>query len=304
MENPLGTLTLTQIESGKKILQEVNNHIAGLSGSTNDERLDDTIIQLSNEFYSAIPQEIPLRPRTEDDRKRWLTRYCLNTAHKLDEKRDLLDLLGDVQGMITGFETSDVGKKYQEINCPMEACARGSNDFNAAEKYLTESQSKHHSWKLKLKNLWRIKPHAQATYNQTMSGIGNISPLFHGSRASNILGICKKGLLLRPPGAYVTGSMFGNGLYFADQSTKSSQYATARFGGSSGSGNTYFMFIADVALGKIKEYPDAQSHLQTAPSGYHSVKGVQGRSLMHNEYIIYDIKQNQLQYLMEFEQSY
>jgi poly [ADP-ribose] polymerase len=134
-----------------------------------------------------------------------------------------------------------------------------------------------------------------------MKPIGNITPLFHGSRSANIMGICKKGLLLRPPGAYVTGSMFGNGLYFADQSTKSSQYSTARFGGSGNSyGDSYFMFVADVALGKIKKYEDSQSHLNKAPYGYDSVQGEKGRQLIHNEFIVYDIRQNQLQYLVEF----
>ena len=60
------------------------------------------------------------------------------------------------------------------------------------------------------------------------------------------------------------------------------------------------MFVADVALGKIKKYSDAQPHLNKAPAGYDSVQGEKGYSLYHNEFIIYDIKQHLLQYLIEF----
>jgi poly [ADP-ribose] polymerase len=98
--------------------------------------------------------------------------------------------------------------------------------------------------------------------------------------------------------------MFGNGLYFADQSSKSEQYSTSRFGGSGRRGrNTFFMFIADTALGKIKKYQTAQVGLTKPPRGFNSVQGAKGYSLLHNEFIIYDIKQHLLQYLIEFKPS-
>lgn len=298
--NPLGTLSLTQLNEGKAILSEVN---ALLSKSTSlVDSIDSAVIDLSNKFYSAIPQEIPLRPKGEDARKEWMRRYALNNAKILDEKGDLIDLLGDVKGMMAGFATDDVSAKYEEMNCVVEEVS--PDEFKKIKDFLESSQSRHHSWKLQAKRVWSVRSRGQKGYKEYVDKIGNVTSLFHGSRASNILGICKKGLLMRPPGAYVTGSMFGNGLYFADQSTKSSQYATARFGGSAGGGNTFFMFVAAVGLGKIKEFEDSQSYLTKAPSGYDSVKGIKGRSLVHNEYMIYDVRQNELQYLIEFEQSY
>ena len=297
--NPLGTLTLSQIKEGEDILKEANKVLVKDSSLVNS--IDPAVIALSNQFYSAIPQNIPLRPRDEDSRKEWMRKYLLNNSTILDEKHDLLDLLGDVKGMVSSFGTSDIGVKLDEINCDFNLV--DNTTFIRIKKFVEDTQSRHHSWKLKVRNVWKVASKAQKSYFDHMKPIGNITPLFHGSRAANIIGICKKGLLLRPPGVYVTGSMFGNGLYFADQSTKSSQYATARFGGSSSKyGNSYFMFVADVALGRVKQYSDSQSHLNRAPSGYDSVQGVKGYSLLHNEFIIYDQKQNQLQYLVEFEQ--
>lgn len=298
--NPLGTLSLTQLNEGKDIILKINNLLSKKKSLI--DSIEPEVLELTNAFYSAIPQEIPLRPKGDDARKEWMRQYALNNAKILDEKGDLLDLLGDVKGMMAGFASDDIAVKYDQLNCGIELV--DPNTFNKIKSFLESTQSRNHNWKLTAKRIWKISSKGQKGYRDYVEKIGNINPLFHGSRAANIMGICKKGLLLRPPGAYVTGSMFGNGLYFADQSTKSSQYATARFGGSAGHGDTYFMFVADVALGKIKKYQDSESHLTKAPSGYDSVRGEKGRSLVHNEFIVYDVRQNELQYLIEFEQKY
>ena len=75
---------------------------------------------------------------------------------------------------------------------------------------------------------------------------------------------------MRPPGVYVTGSMFGNGLYFADRAPRASSTpsaATAERGATA----TPTHVRRRVALGKIKKYQNSQSHLSKAPPGFHSV---------------------------------
>lgn len=301
-ENPLGTLTLTQIETGRKILGEVHSLLSDkpkLKGTIHQDLVD-----LSNRFFSAIPQTIPHRPKPSEGKDAldaWLKTIVLNDEKRLDDKEELMGLLSDVQGMVDGFATTDLDKKYQEIGCEYVYLDPSDDVRHKIEKYMNESRSNRHDWKVDVVNVWKVSVKGQRDKHvPTMKEIGNVKPLFHGSRPANILGICKHGLLLRPPGAIVTGSMFGNGLYFADQSSKSEQYSFAGGWGSSYGNNTYFMFVADVALGKIKEYEDAQSHLQKAPTGYHSVLGKKGRYLYHNEFIVYDLKQHILQYLVEF----
>lgn len=302
-ENPLGTLTLSQIEHGRGILQEIQQLIADkpkLKGTVNKD-----LVNLSNKFFSAIPQKIAHRPKPSEGQKvldEWLKTIVLNDEQRLDDKEELLKLLSDVQGMVGGFATSDIYKKYSEIGCEYTFVPKADERFKKVEDYVNKTRSNRHDWKVDVLNLWSVNVKGQKDKHvPTMKDVGNIKPLFHGSRPQNILGICKKGLLLRPPGVYITGSMFGNGVYFADQSSKSEQYSFGGGWGSRGSRkDTYFMFVADVALGKIKEYEDAQSHLNSAPKGYHSVLGKKGRYLYHNEFIIYDIKQHVLQYLIEF----
>lgn len=306
-ENPLGTLTLTQIEEGRKWIREIQELLTNkpkLKGS-----IDKDVLLLSNKFYSAIPQTMEHRPKSGEGKVAmddWLRKMALNNEKILDEKEELLDLLSDVQGMVGGFATTDVAKKYLEIGCEYTPIEPSEQSYRKIKEYFDSSHSKHHSWKSTFVRLWKVNIKGQKDKHlNTMKDVGNIVPLFHGSGPQNILGICKHGLLMRPPGVYVTGSMFGNGLYFADQSSKSEQYAFGRYGGGSGShGDTFFMFVADVALGKIKKYRDSQSHLTKPPPGFHSVQGEAGSYLVHNEFIVYDIKQHLLQYMIEFKTRY
>lgn len=305
-ENPLGTLTLSQINSGKNVLQEIQDLLTAKPKLIGGIAAD--LITLSSKFYSAIPQVMEHRPKKSDgasEMDAWLKKMALNEAEKLDKQTELLDLLSDVQGMVGGFATTDVGKKYQEIGCEYVSVDKADASYKKVEEYFTASHSRHHGWKSKMVKLWRVNIKGQKDKHlPTMKDIGNIKPLFHGSGPQNILGICKHGLLMRPPGVYVTGSMFGNGLYFANQSSKSEQYAFGRYGGGGGLGDTYFMFVADVALGKIKKYQNSQSHLSAAPKGYHSVQGEAGSGLVHDEFIVYELKQHLLQYLIEFSTRY
>src|SRR5207237_10291665 len=63
--------------------------------------------------------------------------------------------------------------------------------------------------------------------------IGNVMELWHGTRAGNLLSILKSGFVVPPPSApHVTGRMFGDGIYFSDQSTKSLNYAHGHSNGS------------------------------------------------------------------------
>jgi poly [ADP-ribose] polymerase len=305
VENPLGTLTLTQIEEGRKYLREVQELL--VKKPSFKDGINTKVLDLSNAFYSAIPQVMAKRPTTvqgKDAMETWLKSMALNNEKIIDDKEELLDLLSDVQGMVSGFATTDTGKKYQEIGCDYEWLDPKDDSRRRVEEYMQKSRSGHHSWKCSVQNVWRVSVRGQKDKHvPTMKEVGNVQPLFHGSGPQNILGICKHGLLMRPPGVYITGSMFGNGLYFADQSSKSEQYAFGRFGGGSGQADTYFMFVTDVALGKIKQYESSQSNLTRAPSGFHSVQGKKGSYLVHNEFIVYDTKQHILQYLIEFKTS-
>ena len=156
----------------------------------------------------------------------------------------MLKLLEDAEVMKSGFETDDLSKKYAELDC--EFILVDGKEKKTIVDMVQNSQSDHHRYhgSIKVVNVWKTNLKGQKDkHSKTMDDVGNNKMLFHGSRDCNIAGIVKRGLLMRPPGVYVTGSMFGNGLYFANQSSKSAQYSSGRFGGG-GYGNATNSFCS------------------------------------------------------------
>ena len=150
--------------------------------------------------------------------------------------------------------------------------------------------------------------------------------LWHGSRTTNFAGILTQGLRIAPPEAPVTGYMFGKGAYFADMSSKSANYTHT-----SKASNTGLLLLCEVALGDVNELLDADYHADKLPAGKHSVKGLgktapdskdtttvfgdvlvpygkglptgvnnpKGFTLQYNEFIVYDLKQIRVRYLLK-----
>ena len=79
--------------------------------------------------------------------------------------------------------------------------------------------------------------------------------LWHGTKVENLMSILHKGLLLNAPYVEKSGSMFGQGLYFANVLDKSADYASGsmriRFGRPRNSSRRYLL-LCDVALGESK----------------------------------------------------
>jgi poly [ADP-ribose] polymerase len=93
--------------------------------------------------------------------------------------------------------------------------------------------------------------------------------------------------------------MFGDGLYFSDQSTKALNYAT-NFWRGGGSTRRIFMFLADVAMGK--PYTPSGWGRDFPRRGYDSTFAKGGvSSVSNNEMIVYETNKANLKYLIEFE---
>jgi poly [ADP-ribose] polymerase len=94
--------------------------------------------------------------------------------------------------------------------------------------------------------------------------------------------------------------MFGNGVYFSDQSTKSLNYAAGYWDGKAADERCY-MFLADVAMGR-PWHPDRTGSSVKPPAGYDSVFARGGKDrVLNNEMIVYRTSQVNLKYLVEFE---
>ena len=129
---------------------------------------------------------------------------------------------------------------------------------------------------------------------------------WHGSRNENWFNIIQTGLMIRPSGAVHTGSMFGDGIYFADKAQKSLGYSSLR--GSywaNGGSNKGYLALFDVHLGTQKEILHHTSSCYSLSKsvmdkeGYDSVFAKGGADLRNNEFIIYDGKQCTIAYIIE-----
>lgn len=169
------------------------------------------------------------------------------------------------------------------------------NDF-----FLSTKLNSHVSSRYKLKKVYKIEiEHMHRAYNERGSKLGNVMELWHGTKASNILSILKGGLVMpNPRSSHFTGSMFGLGAYFSDQSSKSLNYSCGYWDNKRD--NNPFMFIADVAMGKAFTPSGPRSDLPL--KGYDSTFAVGGKSgVQNNEMIVYKLEQCNLKYLCEFE---
>jgi len=129
---------------------------------------------------------------------------------------------------------------------------------------------------------------------------------WHGSRNENIFNIIQSGLLIRPSGAVHTGSMFGDGIYYANKAQKSLGYTSVR--GSywvNGSSNKGYLLLYDVYHGKQKDIYKHDSSCYSLSQkvmddeGYDSVYAHGGADLRNDEFIIYNPKQCTIKYIIE-----
>jgi poly [ADP-ribose] polymerase len=167
-------------------------------------------------------------------------------------------------------------------------------------KYLTTGTRGHQSSVLKPVRVYEVTiPHMIKAFDTDGHKVGNIKELWHGTRMFNVLSILKRGLVM--PNALstisTTGAMFGNGLYFSENSTKSLNYSYGYWDGGNKDKNCY-MFLVDVAMGR--EYvPSGPGNGKQ--SGYDSCNAVPGRSgIMNHEAIVYRVSQANIRYLVEF----
>ena len=130
--------------------------------------------------------------------------------------------------------------------------------------------------------------------------------LFHGSRSSNWLNIIKQGLILHP-NAIRTGSLFNNGIYFADNADKSLGYISGGRWNSTKGDNDNWLAIYDVHFGNAAKYtnlPNKNVKLDKwiPDNGYDSYfadKHVEKRyNLYRNEYIVYKESKCTIKYLI------
>jgi hypothetical protein len=288
IETPLGVLTMGQIDKGQAVLDEL------VEVFEKKKKSKDELTDLSGQFYTVIPHRFG---RSRDQAQLAI----IDTAEKLNDKQETLQLMRDmlnVNGKTNVLVNPEIEQKYKALNCEIDVVSPGK--LKEMKEYFEKSVVRGSS-KVKVKNIWQVKrpvEHAEFTKD-----IGNHKLLFHGSAAKNWVGILSRGLLL--PKIVVTlgvhrtdAGWLGNGIYFGDAACTSTAYAHP------GKRGTRFVAIANVALGKMKDFSKITYGLKEPPAGYNSCHGVRGTQFADDEYVIYSHNQQRLEYLVECTHGY
>lgn len=341
---PLGQLTNNQIDIGRKTLDDAKAVINTANGKLSKGHLTD-LESLTNKFYGLIPHNLGAGARgqmthllfdsldkivaKEQDLDTLLDAKQINAVlkadssiddkyHSLNCDFDDLALDSDIGKFISsyfigtkvrnhGFDNERIVRIWSMLrkdskesaflqNAERIAKEVGKHTFAASTKALTNGKSV--QWTPDKR--FDLSPEQVKLFNAA-----NVWFCWHGTRSANLLGITRRGLLIRPTGAVYTGSFLGDGKYFAWQSSKSLNYCDGGYWTGGKSKNRKYMFVLNVAFGNMFEHSSGAKFFKKPPAGYHSVYGKSGHYLKNDEMVTYDFddhqNQAQMAYLLEIE---
>lgn len=331
---PLGKLSKKQIERAYRVLSEALDLLGkmekpsenkdGASGSTN-AAINAQLLDCSNRFYTLIPHDFGMKKPP-----------LLNDLELIKTKISMLDNLSEIEIAYSLLKSEDeenkdadpIDKHYVKLKTKVDVLDKKSDEYKMIENYVTNTHAATHShYKLGVEEVFKIERQGEKKRYKPFKQLHNRQLLWHGSRLTNFAGILSQGLRIAPPEAPVTGYMFGKGVYFADMVSKSANYCSTSKANSTG-----LILLCEVALGNMYERNGAE-YVEKLPANKHSTKGlgrtcpdpketvkledgvevplgkgvsssVKNTSLLYNEYIVYDVAQINVKYLLKLDFKY
>lgn len=284
---PLGVLTPDAIAEARRLLSKIKSaNDGGFSSSARHSLICD--------YFRLVPADFGVRIPSSNS--------LLDTNDKISKQNSILDALD--AAITTAAPTAQRNEKI--FACKLTILSHRTDEgrakFREIKMLFEKSRNAHHGTNsLKLTRVYEVEIEAmKSNFDKSAATLGNVrADLWHGTKASNLLSILKNGLIIPPKSAaHCTGRMFGNGIYTSVQSTKALNYATNMWNSSGARNQKTFMFLTEVALGKM---------LEPKSSGVFPRKGFDSTwikagtcGVMNQECIVYDTRQINLKYLCEF----
>jgi poly [ADP-ribose] polymerase len=283
----LGPVSLSQITTARRLLDTLRQ---GYDAATVEE------------YLIFIPQKINNVRKTHWVNAQWCR-----------EQADLLDALEAAVALsnanVGPAPTIDFRHTLVEIDNTDPEFAR------IAAKVDESRNAMHAANKLSLHKVWKIVDGQADKWEATKKELRHTRELWHGSSTGNVLNILKTGLICPSTNARdfnITGRMFGDGVYFSDQSTKSLNYTIGSAPGQRGGASANpMMFLADVVMGRECR-SDAMTSGSALVSKSRNGTDEKGRSfnsinvkgghcgVRNNEMVVWGTDQIRLTHLCEF----
>jgi len=296
---PLGKLGSKTITEGYNVLKEIEAVLK--------KKKKGDLFNLSSRFFTLIPHDFGFKP---------MSNFVINTLDKLQAKVDMVESLGQIEitsKIIEDSKNKDdiIGQQYKKLNCDIKPIDHKSKEFKVIQDYLSNTKL---GEKATLVNAFELERQGE---NKRFLDYKNNFLLWHGSRITNFVGILSQGLRIAPPESPASGYRFGKGCYFADMACKSLNYCSPV-------DNTALILLCEVSVGKpnITKSGDCNFCKEKLPKGTHSTKYIgttfppentylikdgviiplgnpgSKSSWDFNEYIVYDVAQVKMKYLL------
>jgi len=286
---PCGIVTQETIDQANDILVDLGDMVA--NRKTGGVKFKN----MACDYLMLIPQKVGRKLNVNE---------VFPDLSSVQSQNAILDSLrASIQSIMAGTKAQtkkkDDAPAKQVFSVKIEQ-VKTKQDIDRIRKKYKKTLHHHHSCShMDVKRVWAVDIETmRSAFESQGKAVGNIHEYWHGTRASNILSILKGGLIIPPTNASnVTGRMFGNGVYFSSESTKSLNYSYGYWGGNRD--RNPFMFLADVAMGKY--YAPSSSGYGFPKKGYDSTWAKAGSCVMNHEMIVYKVNQCNLTYLVEFE---
>lgn len=295
-KTPLGVITKTGVNEAIELLSKIEKILT--KGNAKNSKM---FIKYNERYFSIIPTKITNLREFEN---------LLNSLEKTSQQLDICMSLIDSIEIIENEKKRLLAKEENEKSdkkVPLEKVFEASlyklddeKEFQRIVSIFEDSKNRKHgrySNSHYIENIYTVSLGQED--KEYLHNFENQMELFHGTKISNLLSILKNGLLMPKysPGA-VTGYMFGQGLYFSDQSTKSINYCDGMHWNGSQKQERIYMFIADIAMGHY-EVPDG-CRSKKPSKGYDSYWAKPEKSgILNNEMIIFNKNQIKLKYILE-----
>ncbi len=313
---PLGKISQSQIDAGYELLNDIKKLI--------QEGKD--VSNLTSKFYTYIPYSCGRKKPPLIDSDKMIDKFTevLDELQNIKIATNVIDNKQD--------DVNPVDAIYQELNTTIKPLKKGSKMWKVIEDYVHNTHAPTHSnYTAEVLDIYEIeRAGKKKAYKKMAKKVGNPMLLWHGTRLTNYISILQKGLILRPdviPGTYISGKMFGYGIYGASSFSKSFNYT-----GTSKRNDIGCMLLGEFALGepskRIKhDYYITKDSLakegcqsawgqgKTTPSSCTEVRGVGGMmkvpngklhtsdvhntALLYDEHIVYDQDQLMLRYIVK-----
>lgn len=300
ISTPIGVVTKDNVTQARDILTRIQPFV---EKSDFDAK---PFIQSVNDYLMLVPQQV-------GHAKGW-HRYFIPDVKTMQRQNTLLDQLEAsadlasarlIAAAAAGTNTASVADVPNLFTAKITLLEDKDVIARITKLFNEHKNASHESARLRPIAFYEVElPEAKAAYAKDGSRLDNQWLLWHGTRMFNVLSILKSGLIIpKSGGSYqITGRMFGDGVYFSDQSTKSLNYSYGFWDGK-GRDNNCFMFLADVAMGKY-HIPGGGYGMRSIPTGYDSCYAKAGTGgVRNNEMIVYRTSQANLRYLVEFDEK-